>query len=176
MGLLNEIKNNQNNEDKKKALIENERKTQIVPEDIAYDIADFVFNIMLENIKLATSYRQEIIHDKGIFGQVKNSYYKIGLERRADTLLINTERNDLWNDGLFPKNNGYIGSLRSDSGKTEIICKNIEVVRAVFSKLVRKFEHEKIKCVFEINEESSYRPEMEFYVVIPCDKEGNVLD
>ena len=36
---------------------------------------------------------------------------------------------------------------------------------------------EKIKCVFEINKEvNPHRPKMNFYVVIPCDKEGNVLE
>lgn len=175
MGLLNDLKNNQNNSDIKKVSAEIEGKTQVIPDDVANDIAAYVFKNMLEIIKNATEHRHLIEHETGLLGKIKKSYYKIGLEWNPNEICINTQRDDLWNDGLFPKDNGYLGSMQHDHSPTEIFASNMGIVKAVFSKVVNRFEKENIKCIFEIREEKYYDIRMDFYVIIPCDKEGNVI-
>ena len=172
MGLLNDIKQNQRNSDLNKQLAEYEKATRVIPDDIACYIADYIYNYMLERIKSFTTERRYATHEKSlILGIIKKSYYCVHLDARS--LIIGTDRGPAkyYPGNMFPPNE-YLGYMEHDYGPDEIICDNIAVLKEVFSKVIIKFEKEGIKSVLDIYKDGT---RMKYYVIIPCDKNGNVL-
>lgn len=165
----------------------------IIPDELAVKIADNIYYFMKEELlNQCTSKSGNIKSDEKLFSSNNNYRYEIGLPGADwnNKLTIVQAKSPFYQCGesydegnIFPKDNGFIyfcdshGVIvdysRYHHGPGALYYRNNESFAKIFTLLINKFKKQNLKYVFRY-EYPNNEIVLVFYVIIPCDKSGNI--
>ena len=148
----------------------------IIPDDLAAQIAENIYIAMKNKLLLQCLNKGSyVISDKKTLGDNCDYQYEIGIPQSSSdhrTTIYKWSSPFNLSPGIWsitPANNGFFDG---DGGR--IYYRNDESLVKVFTLLINKFKKQNIKYVFRYE----YPPNetvLVFYVIIPCDKDGNII-
>ena len=188
MGLIDDLKNQQNRELNEKIEKQQEWK-RTIPEETARLIAEDIYTIMKDgNTKRIQSHR--FTWDNGPFGKKKNCRYEYHLFDQTEWIIaesneqLEISRSIYGYSNLTPNSNGHILLSRFFGGGEEpdsyqICCGNIENVKKVFSIAESLLRSENVTCVLKYGKirKTKYKYNericpFSFYISVPCQSDG----